>query len=242
MRTIVAMLTLLLGMASQLPANAAALKVAPVSLSVSAPAAATTLRLTNAANRPANVQIRVFRWSQTDGKDQLEPTRDVVVSPPIAALGAGAQQTVRVVRIAKSPISSEESYRLIVDSLPQPGSRKNGTVSFLLRYSIPLFFVPTDTTSPRLAWSVRYDRNRFVLSAANLGATREKITGIRLRDADGVDRRLADGLVGYVLGESSMNWRFGPAQGGAPIPGPAVLQYRSDSGTVDVPVDLRLGD
>jgi fimbrial chaperone protein len=35
---------------------------------------------------PVNVQIRVFRRSQNDGEERLEPTEDVVASPPRSPL------------------------------------------------------------------------------------------------------------------------------------------------------------
>src|SRR5215472_2555055 len=65
---------------------AASLQVAPVLVEVAAPGAASTLKLRNEGSAPINVQIRVFRWSQTNGEEKLEPTGDVVASPPLAKL------------------------------------------------------------------------------------------------------------------------------------------------------------
>src|SRR5207302_3878346 len=53
---------------------AASLQVAPVNIEVQAPAAAATLRLHNVGTRPLNAQLRVFRWSQENGEEKLEPT------------------------------------------------------------------------------------------------------------------------------------------------------------------------
>ena len=100
--------------------EAASLRVAPTTISLVAPDAASVLSLRNDDKRPINVQIRVFRWTQVDGVDRLEPARDVVASPPAARLAGGAATTVRIVRVSKAPVSGEESYRLLVDELPDP--------------------------------------------------------------------------------------------------------------------------
>ncbi|RUY19729.1 molecular chaperone, partial [Mesorhizobium sp. M7A.F.Ca.US.001.04.2.1] len=52
---------------------AASLRVAPTSLELIARDSAAVLNLHNDAKRPINVQIRVFRWRQADGVEQLEP-------------------------------------------------------------------------------------------------------------------------------------------------------------------------
>ena len=65
---------------------AASLQVTPVMIEVAAPGAATTVKLRNDGATPLNAQIRVFRWSQVNGEDKLEPTTDVVASPPLTKL------------------------------------------------------------------------------------------------------------------------------------------------------------
>jgi fimbrial chaperone protein len=128
MRAIVLLLTTAL---ASLPTAlcAASLQVAPVSIEVQAPAAAATLKLRNEGPSPINAQLRVFRWSQTNGEEKLEPTDDVVASPPIVALTPKTDYTVRLVRVTKRPILVGESYRLFVDELPEPkclsGNRLN---------------------------------------------------------------------------------------------------------------------
>src|SRR2546421_595293 len=69
-------------------AEANSLRVAPILLDVSAPGATTTLNLRNEGAEKLHVQIRVFRWTGTHTEPTLEPTSDVVVSPPAAALTA----------------------------------------------------------------------------------------------------------------------------------------------------------
>src|SRR5215217_7487592 len=67
-------------------ADAASLQVTPLLVEVAAPGATSTLTLRNQGTQPVNGQIRVFRWTQANGQDVLEPMDAVVASPPMASL------------------------------------------------------------------------------------------------------------------------------------------------------------
>ena len=73
-------------------ASANSLRVAPILLDVAAPGATTTLNLRNEGDRNLHVQIRVFRWTGTQSEPSLEPTSDVVISPPAATLAPGMKE------------------------------------------------------------------------------------------------------------------------------------------------------
>lgn len=135
-------------------AAASSLQVAPVRIDLPGGAAASKLTLSNGGDEPLQAQVRVFKWVQADGKDSLLETRDVVASPPMISLGAGKSNVIRVVRTAKSPIASEEAYRVFVDQLPSAPTKPASSVSFVVRYSIPVFFSPKNEKGPDLAWSV----------------------------------------------------------------------------------------
>jgi len=187
-------------------AEAASLRVAPVLLDVTAPAGATALTLRNDEARPLNVQIRVFRWAQVNGVDRLEPTTDVVVSPPIATLAKGMEYVVRVVRTTPRPVISEESYRVIVDEIPDRMQRRNGLVNFVMRYSIPVFFAPPIAKLPKVTWSARRTGDTLVVTASNSGGRRLKISNVKLKDARGALVVNRKGLLGYVLNGTTMKW------------------------------------
>lgn len=121
-------------------AEAAALRVSPITLDLKAPAAASTVRLWDDGLRPVNVQVRVFRWTKVNGKDRLDPTTDVVASPPITKLTPGTENLIRVVRVSKRPVEGMEAYRLLIDELPDAGKRLPGQVSVMIRHSIPVRF------------------------------------------------------------------------------------------------------
>ncbi|WP_369406826.1 molecular chaperone, partial [Enterococcus sp. HPCN18] len=72
------------------------MQVAPTSLQLEARQRAGELWLTNSGTSPVKLQVRVFRWVQQDGQEQLLPTDGLVVTPPMQELAAGQQQLVRV--------------------------------------------------------------------------------------------------------------------------------------------------
>jgi P pilus assembly chaperone PapD len=101
--------------------------------------AAATVTLRNNGAKPIATQIRVFRWIQEAGRERLEPTEDVVASPPAVELQPAQDYVARVVRVTKKPVEGEEAYRLFIDELPEAPQGQR-TVNLVVRHSIPLFF------------------------------------------------------------------------------------------------------
>ena len=196
--------TMLLGAHTSLPA--ASLQVEPVLVEVTAPGAASTVTLRNEGTTPIDAQIRVFRWSQVNGQEKLEPTDDVVASPPAVTLNSKTNYVVRIVRVTKQAVTGEENYRLFVDQLPNATQQKNGTVNLVVRYSIPVFFGTSDKSNPAVAWSLATSGDKLTVVARNSGERRLRISALSLRDANGKIISFGNGLVGYALGGSTMHW------------------------------------
>jgi fimbrial chaperone protein len=214
--------------------QAASLQVSPVSVEVLAPAAAATITLRNEGANLLNAQIRVFRWSQVNGEEKLEPTNDVVASPPITSLAPKTDYTVRLVRVIKQPVSVGESYRLFVDELPEPAARQNRVVTLVMRYSIPVFFYPRDRADAKLGWSVEQRDRRVYVSATNAGDRHVRISALTLHDGNGTTASFGSGLTGYVLARSTMRWE---APGNIHRLGngnTVVISAQSDSGPINV--------
>lgn len=218
-------------LAGQAALQAATLQIEPVMIEVAAPGAASTVSLRNDGAAPINVQIRVFRWSQVDGKENLDPTEDVVASPPAVTLAPNGNYLVRIVRVTKRPISGEESYRVLIDQLPAPNQKRTSAVNLLVRYSIPVFFGASDRGDPAVAWSVAVSGNKLKVTARNNGARRLRIASLNIRNANGKTVSFNKGLVGYVLGKSTVAWTA-PAAGFTPD-GSISISAQSDTGPVE---------
>ena len=185
-------------------ANAASLRVAPTNLELIAPDSAAVLNLTNDGDHPINVQVRVFKWSQVNGVEQLEPTTDVVASPPSTKMGPHAEYVVRVVRTSKAAVRKENTYRVIVDELPDPSRAKAGTVTLIMRHSVPVFFRNADAKAPDVSWNLTRQGGSLLLTGKNNGDSRFRLSNVTLKQG-GTKIGSRSGLVGYVLGVWSRN-------------------------------------
>jgi fimbrial chaperone protein len=224
--------------AASLPAKAGSLQVDPVLIDVTAAgAAASTINLHNAGTTPINAQVRVFRWSQTNGQENLEPTDDVVASPPVLTLAPNAKNIVRIIRQTKQPVVGEESYRLLIDQLPDLSQQKNGGINLMVRYSIPVFFGAADKKHPTLAWSVAVKGNKVTLTARNTGDRRLRLSALTIRDASGHKISLGNGLAGYALGQSTKTWTV--AGHGFAAQGSASVSGQSDGGPIQAVASIQ---
>lgn len=189
-------------------AQAASLRVSPILIDLSMPSVTATVTLNNEGLGPLNVQARVFQWVQQDGAERLVPTKDVVASPPISKLAPGTNYTLRIVRTGKAAFTGQASYRLLVDEIPDAAKKRAGTVSLVVRQSIPVFFSQPDASLPKISWQAKRAGRQLQVTATNAGQRRLKISRLKITGAGGKVLVNQDGLVGYVLGGSSMRWNF----------------------------------
>lgn len=189
-----------------MPGNAAALRVAPIIVDV-ARGATSTVELQNLGRSAATVQVRVFRWVQSGGRDKLVPTRDVVASPPMTKIKAGQRNVIRIVRLSKRPVVGEESYRILVDEIPQRDKAGSMRVGIALRYSLPVFFGSNPLSDNNLRWSVRQRNGETIVTATNRGNRRVRLSTLTLANGKGRKLRFSKGLTGYVLGRSTATWK-----------------------------------
>ena len=226
-------LALVLGMlSSPVSAIASDLRVAPVIIEPLAGSRTTTVTLTNEETRPVRAQIRVQRWSQENGQDVLSPTKDVVASPPLATLKPNEQYLIRLVRISKTPPKDEESYRILIDEVPNPADLRAGSVDLVLRQSIPAFFSDTPRRAPNVNWNVMQDGSQLWLIGRNTGDRRIRLADLGLT-ANGISIYLHTGLFGYVLPGAEMRW---PITSSTPLPMGTKLDMKAmaDTGPMEV--------
>jgi fimbrial chaperone protein len=220
------------------PSPAGQLRVEPVLLELNAPAAAASLTLRGGDDGEVVVQTRVLRWSQVNGKEILEPTSDVVASPPSVKLAPGADYVVRVVRVTKRPVQAEESYRVLVDQLPDLRTQRTRSVNLLLRQSIPVFYRSRQIAPSNVTWTLGTENDRLVLTASNAGDERLRIASLRLRDTANTVS-FGSGLVGYVLGQSSMSWTAPNSPHGFGAGGTVSIDAETDKGPLHASVQWR---
>ncbi len=221
-------------------AHGASLQVSPTSVVVSSSQNAGGLVLENTGDAPLRGQVRVFRWQQPNGIDRLEPTRDLVVSPPMLRLAPGQRQLVRVIRLGAPPTNEETAYRLIVDELPDataPEDAEHG-LRFVLQYVIPVFLMPADGPPPVPILQLRRTRvdGRPTLELRNTGRQHAQIADLQYIGADGRRHAIAPGLSGYVLPGQTHRWPL-PVAALPPASGTFQARINGEPVTQTLPLD-----
>lgn len=186
-------------------ASAASLQVSPTSITLTPSQSADALWLSNSGTAPLNVQLRVFRWTQSGGTESLDPTQDVIASPPMQTIAPGARQLVRVIRPGGTPVTAESTYRIVVDELPD-GDPQQG-LQFVLRYSVPVFVLPSGKApdAQLQAAFVTEDDGKPALEVRNTGGGHAQLADLAYA-APGGEIVVLPGLVGYVLPGQTMRW------------------------------------
>lgn len=202
-------------------AAASGLQVSPTTIEVEAVRGAGGLNLMNNGSQPLTAQARVFRWTQADGEDVLEPTAELAISPPMLELPPGGKQLVRVIRLGPPP-AEETSYRVIVDQLPldEEQEQEGAALRFVLRYSVPVFLAPADgqPTAPMLHTRVLGVDGGRQLEVQNHGNGRAQVANLVYVTPDGERIPVASGLAGYVLPGQHRLWGL-PAELATPSGG-----------------------
>ena len=202
----------LLGVAA--PGHAATLSFFPVGVAVSSPQKNTSITIINEGDAPTKLQLRILRWKQVNGDEVLEPTRDVVISPPVANIPAKAKYTLRIARLVPSPVQGEESYRLLIDELPPPidPTTGNSGIQFLMRASLPAFFVDPKA-KPSVEWKVWRADGKIHVRGTNNGNRTIKLTDFSVEGPGGDTKILALGTNAYILPGSTLTYM---SEAGAP--------------------------
>jgi fimbrial chaperone protein len=213
-------------------ASAQAIAIAPVTVSLRPGELTTTITVINRGASETAVQIRPFLWQQPGGDDALEPTRDLLVSPPVARIEPGHAQTIRIL-LRKPATSKEDSYRLLLDQIPAK-LPANG-VRVALRISMPVFAAPPHPVSRQLAWQMTATAGGEAdLAVTNSGTRHAHLSDVRVTLPDGREVRPEGSASFYVLPGSVRYLRLKGASLGA---GTSVrLSAHSDEGEVVAPV------
>ena len=231
--------------ASLLAATAASggsLSVSPIRVDIAPGQRSVTLIVRNDGDQTTLVQTQLVAWSQADDEDRLEPTTDLLASPPIFELVAGGVQTVRLALRRPADADRERSYRIVISEVPGAPPPGFSGATFALKLSLPVFVDAAATkTVPQLVWSGAFDADgRFVLAATNTGSKHVQVRAVDiLHDGPGVDGRHAG--LWYVLPGQRRSVIV------APLPGRAIASDRvrihadTDAGIVaaDVVLDPR---
>lgn len=136
-------------------AHAGGIRISPITVDIASQERANIITLFNMSDDTTNLQVRIFKWDQSGGNDNLTDTDDIIASPPFITLPPGGSFNFRVVRTTATEVISEQSYRVIIDELPKPQDKRSvgSGLGILIRNSLPLFVVNNDAV-PKIQPSI----------------------------------------------------------------------------------------
>jgi len=222
-------------------AVAGSFSVSPVRIFMEARERATGITIINEGDTDLVMQAELFEWKQKpDGTDQLLPTQDLVLAPPILKLGKGARQTVRLANL-RPPVPGEQlTYRLIVREVPEalaPG-QEGVKIQVALAFSLPVFITPPGAKRDLVCSATRSGPTTMRAICENHGHAYAQPASMTLTTPSGNTLLTSDIKGGYVLPSATRS--FDLSADGARIPGgPLKLQVTQDDGSKQV-FDVRL--
>jgi fimbrial chaperone protein len=222
-------------------ARAANWEIDPVRVELSAKQTSAAVIIRNNSNQPTTIQLNALSWTQSGGKDVYEPTRELIVSPPIATIAAKGEQVIRVALRGKIDGANELTYRINLQELP-PHSKPGFTgLQVALHISLPVFVKPQKGKAlPRGGWVIAQmpdDSLKVVMQ--NQGNEHLQISDFALYVPGSVQALAQESGSSYVLAGQVREWLLKTNSPEKIIGGRLQLKANTDAGNVDT--ELALG-
>ena len=226
---VVALLALCFVLSVPAPVLAGVFSVTPVRIFMTPKDRAIAVTITNEGDSPVVLQADLNAWSQKpDGTDELFPTEDLILSPPIIKLAPGARQVVRLALLKPADASRQLTYRMIMREVPEavPNPDKTIQVPIALALSLPVFITPPTAKREVDCNAARSTPQVLNVSCSNQGSAYAQVREISLLRGDQILARFEGGT--YILPGARKTMSVNGLQ--AIAPGPAQLNVSFDDG------------
>jgi fimbrial chaperone protein len=217
------------------PASAGSFSVSPVRIFMDARERATGVTVINEGDTDLVMQAEVFLWKQKpDGTDDLQPTQDLVLAPPILKLAKGARQVVRLANLRPVPVGDQQTYRLIVREVPEALAQTPGVkIQVALAFSLPVFITPPGAKRDLACSATRSGPSSLLATCENRGQAYAQAANFTLITPSGNTLATADVKGGYILPNVKRSFEINGE--GSRVPGgPLKLQVTQDDGSKQV--------
>jgi fimbrial chaperone protein len=194
-------------------ALAGTFSISPVRVDLAAQSSTGVVTIRNQEDLPVIVQAETKLWQQTVAGDQLEPTRDVLVTPAVFTIPPQGSQVVRVALRREVDPRAELSYRLILTEVPQQAAPGFSGLNMSLQMSLPIFVAAHAPTAPQVQWSAtRRPDGAVSVTALNAGSEHTRVLDLMISPQPGDDQWLHQQGAHYILPGQSRRWALEPAK------------------------------
>lgn len=218
---------------SAVAVEAGTFSVSPVRIYMQARERATAITIVNEGDAELVMQADVFSWKQKpDGTDELLPTEDLILAPPILKLAARSRQVVRLAHLRPAPAGAQQTYRMIVREIPEAGKANDGTVQVqvALAFSLPIFITPQGARSNMSCQVRKTAPGTALVTCENSGQAYAQAVSMVLTSTSGETLVSRDISAGYVLPQSRRGFELQRPVGNLPAGG-AKLSVTQDDGS-----------
>jgi fimbrial chaperone protein len=197
-----------LALLSPMLVAAAEWNVDPVRVELSPQQQTAAIIVRNESDQPSSIQIEAVAWSQVNGLDVYTPTRELLVSPPIATIPPKTDQVIRVALRRSADPSKELAYRINLQELPTGQTAETTGVQVALRIGLPVFVQSEKgDAAPKMAWSVaRVSDSQLRVQVRNHGNAHVQISDFSLRAAGTTQAVTSESASSYVLAGQTREW------------------------------------
>ena len=167
---------------------AASFSVAPVRVILDQQRKTERLAVKNESDRPLTLQIKAYRWTQTqEGKDRYDEAADLIIFPRALTLAAEEERFIRV-GITVPAGSVERAFRIYMEEQPvkEEQTSTGATGRILMRVGIPVFVQPRVLTANLKIKELSFAKGSLSIPLTNDGNTFamvQQITAIGIDDA-----------------------------------------------------------
>jgi fimbrial chaperone protein len=230
-------------MLSALSATGASFSVSPVRIYMQSRERATAITIVNEGDSEVVMQADLFEWKQkADGTDELTPTEDLILAPPILKLAPKSQQVLRLANLRPVPPGDQLTYRMIVRELPEALPQQPGVqIQVALAFSLPIFITPPGATSRLTCAAKRNGADAITAFCENTGRAYAQAMSFVLRSATGETLLSQEVSGGYVLPQVKRQFELKRTAAGPALAGAAKLAVTQDDGSVQS-FDVLLAD
>jgi fimbrial chaperone protein len=188
--------------------SAAEWNVDPVRIELSPQQQTAAIIVRNESDQPSSIQIQAVTWSQVNGLDVYTPTRELLVSPPIATIPPKTDQVIRVALRRPADPSKELAYRINLQELPHEQAPESTGIQVALRIGLPVFVQSLKgDAAPKMAWSVaRAPDNQIKVQVKNQGNAHVQISDFSLQTAGATQPVTSESALSYVLAGQTREW------------------------------------
>lgn len=213
--------------------------VSPVRIYMAPTDRATAVTLQNEGSEELVMQADIFTWSQkANGEDELVPSEDLFLAPPIIKLAPNAKQVVRLAMVKPTRRPDQATYRMIVREVAEAKPPEKGVdVTIALAFSLPVFITPPGAKSDLACTAKRAAPDTVKVECANSGTAYANPRGFVLENAGGEKVATRDSG-GYILPGIHREFDVKRADGAIPAGKAKLLVSLYDGSTRDFEVQL----